>query len=813
MVQPPPFLQRQPSCLVSQVHLQLRDDDVRDDDIYDAGGGGDDDDAHRWFDVATKASGAMPRFDDQDKTRLVSVKVSGEVYLERGGRPIRTKILQPGATYYFRVFFDSLGLVSPEDIALGTDAKSASVKVMGKPSDVCHVTLPILFPPDAPRAEMEAGPDEDARWQLKLNWQPRTKRDRNKAPEDYKAAYLLQGYTSSTLLGLKWCETGKTSDKSRELTNEALARALQSKREFTLQQWRSFNVPDLRPDHYIQSGSRYFEPAVWEEIDVTRVESGDGVSATVTSRDLEMLGVARGDQLVFRALAFLIDRDGRDDRDSWRRPHLRGETEYKASKLSNVIRLPDVSVPPKPEVMLTRSAEEFEVLWEPPTTVESAVSRYEISVLANGVPLETPSRTAPDADRPAEYKCSFPGAKIEASVRAYTDRVGFSAWSPVAELVLPLLRAPGQPRGESATSKEHAQPVALSATDAQLVWDEPGTDFCKLLRYEVHVWQCSASEEDRLLEVITVEPESAGAKPPCRLMLTRLTPKQQYAAMVRAVALSEPQSAEEPQVELTAESVRSTAFRMPWLENLVLAEEQQPKVAADAGEWKAPTLTPLDRSVLQVAWRQPEHTDCILEAYLIDLRQVSRPAGAAEDVVASSRRIAVAPRDASDVATTMFRAKTGSLATWKEEDQDFGAVEATSPNMKIEIDGLSPGATYQVQVTAVTYARVQLTAVDYADMNMGLTASTGPSEPTTMPDVGGPVLPWATPLSLGAVRLEWTPPVSIIACTIEAYEVELQCHVEREVDARVSFADVAKDELRVKVQFAQGLVAGDWLVS
>ena len=834
--QQPPMLQRHPSCLVTEVTLQFRDDDMRDDDVRDGDEHGDEDDAHRWFDVDSNASGAVPNFDKDNGNKLVSVYVSGKVYLKREqDHGWRAKTLAPGATYYFRVIFASDELVSHEDIALGAATEKnvhGLKKVKGKPSDACPVTLPILFAPEAPRIEIEVVPDKEERWKLKLKWQPRTKRDREKLPKDYKAMFLLEGYKSSMdkwALGLKWRKIGKATDTSRELKNDALSRALLSTKEFTPEQWDSFNVSDLRADHWIKSDKYFFEPAVWEEIDVTPHESTDGMIATVSRRDLEVLGVTRGEELTFRALAFLSDKDCM----LWRRPKMRGELnqatreigpEYKASRLSRPIQLPDVSTPSKPKIRLTHSAEEFEVIWEAPITVENVISDFEISVLANGVPLEVPDRTSQPADFRLEYsedyKCNRPGAKLEARVRAFTDKLGYSAWSPVAELVLPLLHTPAQPRGESAKPEIHTQPVALNATEAQVVWDEPGTDLCRLIKYEVQLWQCSASENDNLIDTFTVKPESAGARPPCRLLMSGLTPKKQYAVVVRAFALSEPQSTDEPQVTLTAESIRSNEFRMPWLEGLILAKDQQPKVAlaeADSGEWKAPILKPFDRSVLQVAWRQPEHVDCDLEAYLFDLREISLEGDGVEDVVVSSRRISLASTEPSDVATTRLRAHrddiTGQLVTWKEDDQDSGAVEAIAPDMMIEIEGLTPGATYQVQLMGVTYPRVQLTAGDYADMSMSLTALTALSEMKTMPDIGEPILPWATPLSFSNIRLEWTQPIRMVACTIESYEVELRCHVEREEEARISFADVAQDELRVRVQWAGGLLAGDYLVS
>ena len=170
---------RHPSCLVTEVTLQFRDDDMRDDDVRDGDEHGDEDDAHRWFDVDSNASGAVPNFDKDNGNKLVSVYVSGKVYLKREqDHGWRAKTLAPGATYYFRVIFASDELVSHEDIALGaaTENVHGLKKVKGKPSDACPVTLPILFAPEAPRIEIEVVPDKEERWKLKLKWQPRTKR-------------------------------------------------------------------------------------------------------------------------------------------------------------------------------------------------------------------------------------------------------------------------------------------------------------------------------------------------------------------------------------------------------------------------------------------------------------------------------------------------------------------------------------------------------------------------------------------------------------------------------------------------------------
>ena len=252
---------------------------------------------------------------------------------------------------------------------------------------------------------------------------------------------------------------------------------------------------------------------------MTPHESTDGMIATVSRRDLEVLGVTRGEELTFRALAFLSDKDCM----LWRRPKMRGELnqatreigpEYKASRLSRPIQLPDVSTPSKPKIRLTHSAEEFEVIWEAPITVENVISDFEISVLANGVPLEVPDRTSQPADFRLEYsedyKCNRPARSsrlVYVLLRTSSVTLHGRRWQSWSCRCFTLLLS----RGESAKPEIHTQPVALNATEAQVVWDEPGTDLCRLIKYEVQLWQCSASENDNLIDTFTVKPESAGA--------------------------------------------------------------------------------------------------------------------------------------------------------------------------------------------------------------------------------------------------------------------------------------------------------------
>jgi hypothetical protein len=63
-------------------------------------------------------------------------------------------------------------------------------------------------------------------------------------------------------LGLKWERSGAARPRQgQELSNAALDTALQSKTEFTLGEWKSFDIKDLRNDSFIQSGGIYFRPA------------------------------------------------------------------------------------------------------------------------------------------------------------------------------------------------------------------------------------------------------------------------------------------------------------------------------------------------------------------------------------------------------------------------------------------------------------------------------------------------------------------------------------------------------------------------
>ena len=69
--------------------------------------------------------------------------------------------------------------------------------------------------------------------------------------------------------GLQWKEVGKKRKMKKPehlLTNDALAAALQTRTEFTEEEWGAFGVSNLRPDHRVLSDTTYFAPVVLEEI-------------------------------------------------------------------------------------------------------------------------------------------------------------------------------------------------------------------------------------------------------------------------------------------------------------------------------------------------------------------------------------------------------------------------------------------------------------------------------------------------------------------------------------------------------------------
>ena len=66
------------------------------------------------------------------------------------------------------------------------------------------------------------------------------------------------------ILGLKWNAGATKPPGAKELQNDSLAVALLHKTEFTLEEWRDFDIVDLRSDHFVKSGDCYFTPcAAW----------------------------------------------------------------------------------------------------------------------------------------------------------------------------------------------------------------------------------------------------------------------------------------------------------------------------------------------------------------------------------------------------------------------------------------------------------------------------------------------------------------------------------------------------------------------
>ena len=63
-------------------------------------------------------------------------------------------------------------------------------------------------------------------------------------------------------LGLKWLPAGDTEPATGlNLEHAKLAEILRSKTEFTKLEWEDFGIKDLRIDHVIKSGDKYFQPA------------------------------------------------------------------------------------------------------------------------------------------------------------------------------------------------------------------------------------------------------------------------------------------------------------------------------------------------------------------------------------------------------------------------------------------------------------------------------------------------------------------------------------------------------------------------
>ena len=68
--------------------------------------------------------------------------------------------------------------------------------------------------------------------------------------------------TTQSLSDLVWEADGVAKPPSgQELTNKKLSQALESKTQFTQDEWNKFGITGLRADHFIKSGASYFRPA------------------------------------------------------------------------------------------------------------------------------------------------------------------------------------------------------------------------------------------------------------------------------------------------------------------------------------------------------------------------------------------------------------------------------------------------------------------------------------------------------------------------------------------------------------------------
>ncbi len=67
---------------------------------------------------------------------------------------------------------------------------------------------------------------------------------------------------SEAASGLKWKEVGAAKTAyGDKLTNEKLSEALEGQTEFTKEEWEAFDIKDVRMEHFIKAGEKYFKPA------------------------------------------------------------------------------------------------------------------------------------------------------------------------------------------------------------------------------------------------------------------------------------------------------------------------------------------------------------------------------------------------------------------------------------------------------------------------------------------------------------------------------------------------------------------------
>ena len=72
--------------------------------------------------------------------------------------------------------------------------------------------------------------------------------------ESWKQSYFRDKEPGDTL-GLKWRKyTGPEPPEEKTLSNEALSEALKTKHQFTSEEWRQFNVKNLKEDNFIEAG-------------------------------------------------------------------------------------------------------------------------------------------------------------------------------------------------------------------------------------------------------------------------------------------------------------------------------------------------------------------------------------------------------------------------------------------------------------------------------------------------------------------------------------------------------------------------------
>ena len=68
--------------------------------------------------------------------------------------------------------------------------------------------------------------------------------------------------SDASVSGLYWEYVSDTvPERGVPLKNADLSLALEEKQNFTYDEWLQFNIINLRKDHYILSGNKYYKPA------------------------------------------------------------------------------------------------------------------------------------------------------------------------------------------------------------------------------------------------------------------------------------------------------------------------------------------------------------------------------------------------------------------------------------------------------------------------------------------------------------------------------------------------------------------------